>query len=188
MIKTLLICLVLFSISHCETLRYRPEGFLGDTNPIFLNESYYAGFEPLDTRGDIFYWMFESRAEPAKDPLVVWLTGGPGCSSELALFIENGPFKINKADKTLKSHPFSWNNNANLLFLDQPLGTGFSKGKQLDTTEEQIAADFYTFMTEFLQTFPQFKGRDFFITGESYAGHYIPAISSHIVQKGGLKP
>jgi cathepsin A (carboxypeptidase C) len=188
MIKVLLICLALLCIVSCDYhgLRINDLLRLRDTNPIFLNESYYAGFEPIDNRGDLFYWLFESRADKAKDPLVVWLTGGPGCASEIATFIENGPFKINPKDLSLKSHPYSWNNNANLLFLDQPLGTGFSRGKKLVRTEEEIAADFYTFMTEFLKTFPQFEGRDLFITGESYAGHYIPAISTHIVKQGGL--
>lgn len=161
-------------------------GFFGDTNPIFLNETYFAGFQPLDTRGSLFFWLFNSRANPSTDPLVVWLTGGPGCSSEVALFVENGPFKINSDNKTLKINPYSWNNNANILYVDQPIGTGFSTGDKLDTNEDEIAADFFTFLEEFLVQFPQFKGRDFYITGESYAGHYIPAISANIVSKGTL--
>jgi len=158
-----------------------------DQNPIFLNESYYAGFEPIDTRGSLFYWLFESRSEPSTDPLVVWLTGGPGCSSELALFVENGPYKVNDDKKTLRTNPYSWNNNANLLYVDQPLGTGWSTASQLERNEDQIAADFYTFLNEFVETFPQYKNRDFYITGESYAGHYIPAISANIVKQGGLQ-
>jgi cathepsin A (carboxypeptidase C) len=155
---------------------------VGDTNPIFLNETYHAGFLPIANKGKIFYWWFESRNSPSNDPLVLWLTGGPGCSSELALFEENGPFKINE-DLTLKTNPYSWNNNANLLFVDQPLGTGYSTTKVLETNETEIAQDFYTFFVEFLAAYPQFKGRDFYITGESYAGHYIPAISAYIVQQ-----
>lgn len=159
---------------------------ISDTNPIFLNETYWAGFEPLDTRGSLFFWLFESRSSPTTDPLVVWLTGGPGCSSEVALFVENGPFKIDKDNNSLVINPYSWSNAANVLYVDQPLGTGFSTGSRLDTNETQIAADFYTFLQEFLGTFPQFKGRDFYITGESYAGHYIPAISANILKQGGL--
>jgi cathepsin A (carboxypeptidase C) len=158
-----------------------------DTNPIFLNESYYAGFQPIQQKGSLFFWLFESRGNKAQDPLVIWLTGGPGCSSELALLVENGPYYVNKENNTLRINPYAWNNNANLLYIDQPLGTGFSTGSQLDKTEDEIAADFYLFLQEFLNSFPQFKGRDFYITGESYAGHYIPAISANIVKQGGLE-
>ena len=156
------------------------------SNPIFLNETYYTGFLPLDSRGSLFFWLFESRNDVSKDPLVVWLTGGPGCSSEIALLVENGPYKVNSDNATLKTNPYSWNNIANVLYVDQPLGTGFSTATDLDQNETQIAIDFYTFLQEFLNTFPDYKGRDFFITGESYAGHYIPAMAAYIVEQGGL--
>jgi len=83
----------------------------------FLNETYYTGFLPIENKGTLFYWWFESRNVPASDPLVIWLTGGPGCSSELALFEENGPYKINQ-NLTLTTNPYSWNNFANLLYVD----------------------------------------------------------------------
>jgi cathepsin A (carboxypeptidase C) len=86
----------------------------------------------------MFYWLFKSRGNPDTDPLVLWLTGGPGCASEVALFYENGPYTINP-DLSLKSNPFSWNNVSNLLFVDQPIGTGFSKSASifdLDTNED----------------------------------------------------
>lgn len=66
---------------------------------------------------DIFYWLFRSRNNDVNDPLVIWLTGGPGCASELAIFYENGPFSIND-DLTLNRNENSWNNNANLLYVD----------------------------------------------------------------------
>jgi cathepsin A (carboxypeptidase C) len=65
----------------------------------------------------MFYWFFPSRNNRDTDPLVLWLTGGPGCSSELAIFVENGPFKIND-DLSLKKNTESWNNKANLLYVD----------------------------------------------------------------------
>jgi cathepsin A (carboxypeptidase C) len=156
------------------------------TNPIFLNETYWSGFLPIDTRGSLFFWLFESRQDAAHDPLIIWLTGGPGCSSEIALFSENGPFKVNPDNETLRINPYSWNNVANILYVDQPLGTGYSTATEVDQNETQIAADFYVFLQEFIDEFPQYKGRDFYITGESYGGHYIPAISANILRTGGL--
>jgi len=108
------------------------------------------------------------------------LTGGPGCSSETALFYENGPFTIND-DMSLKINDYSWNDVSNIVFVDQPLGTGFSEGKLIDFAhdEDDVAESMGKFLVGFLEQNPEFKGRDFFITGESYAGHYIPAIAHY---------
>ena len=90
-----------------------------DTTGIFGNdEQWKSGLVKIDKFDDIFYWMFNSRQESAAtDPLVLWLTGGPGCASEVALFFENGPF-VFEEDGSLKSNPYSWNNISNLLFVD----------------------------------------------------------------------
>jgi cathepsin A (carboxypeptidase C) len=152
---------------------------------IFLGEKYFAGFINITNTSDIFYWYFPSLSKPATDPLIFWLTGGPGCSSEVALFAENGPFTIND-DLTLKKNPYSWSNNSNLVFIDQPVGTGFSSAKLRDyvLNETEVAADFTIFLRGFLAKFTEFKDREIFITGESYAGHYIPAIGAELVRQG----
>lgn len=74
----------------------------------------------------------------------------------------------------------SWNNKANIIFVDQPAGTGFSYGKDMDSTEEQVGEDFYNFLNLFFDKFPQLRTKDFYITGESYGGHYVPAIAHRI--------
>ena len=74
-----------------------------------FQEDQVSGFIPINESDDIFYWLFKSRNSPESAPLVIWLTGGPGCASELAVFYENGPFTIND-DLTLKKNPDSWNN------------------------------------------------------------------------------
>lgn len=109
-------------------------------NPLFLNETYTSGLLAIGKKSDIFYWHFESRSNPTTDPLVIWLTGGPGCSSMLALFTENGPFTIND-DLTLENNPMAWNNNANIVFVDQPVGTGFSHSAfgEFVRTEDEVA-------------------------------------------------
>jgi len=137
---------------------------------------------------NLFYWLFESKVNASTAPLVLWLTGGPGCSSELALFFENGPYTVNK-DLTLKANPYGWNNFANLLYVDQPGGTGFSyvtNSHGYVTDETQVAGDFFTFLTAFFNKYPQYVNSPFYITGESYGGHYVPAIASYILTKGGV--
>jgi carboxypeptidase C (cathepsin A) len=154
-----------------------------DVNGIFGNtEQWKSGLVKVDKIDDIFYWVFNSRSETAAtDPLVLWLTGGPGCASEVALFYENGPFGFNE-DGSLKSNPYSWNEISNLLFVDQPIGTGFSYGTPLTEvrSETEVAEDMAIFLRGFVEQNPEYAGRDFFITGESYAGHYVPAIAYYL--------
>jgi len=83
-----------------------------------LNETWYSGTLPLKEKDDMFYWWFESRNSPENDPIILWLTGGPGCASEIALFFENGPYKFLDDKKSLTQNPHSWNSNANLLYVD----------------------------------------------------------------------
>ncbi|XP_065897505.1 uncharacterized protein [Dysidea avara] len=132
----------------------------------------------------LFYWFFESRSNPSTDPLVIWLTGGPGCSSELALFVENGPFLLNVTTEPALN-PYGWNQFANLLYIDQPAGTGFSYvtnplGYTID--ERQIARELWYMVQEFYQKYPKYANLDLYILGESYAGHYVPAFGAEIVR------
>jgi cathepsin A (carboxypeptidase C) len=121
---------------------------------------------------------------PSTDPLVLWLTGGPGCSSELALLVENGPCEIpnGSGQKTPTKNANGWNQFANLLYIDQPAGTGFSTANLsgYDSNEDEVSTDLYHFMIDFIQAFPQYANNDFYITGESYAGHFVPATSHRI--------
>ena len=84
----------------------------------------YSGYIDLSTGAKhLFYWAFESRNDPATDPVILWMTGGPGCSSAVALFGENGPCKVNADGTATKLNPYSWNRNATLIYVDQPAGT-----------------------------------------------------------------
>jgi hypothetical protein len=131
-----------------------------------------------------FYWFFESRDSSAdkNTPLFIWLTGGPGCSSSLALLAENGPCSVNEDGSGTTPNEHSWNNNAHALWLDQPTGVGFSYGKEDDNSEEMVGENAYYFLQSFLQSHPEYQKNPLFITGESYAGHYVPAITHRIWQ------
>lgn len=142
-----------------------------------------AGYIKLPNKKDdqYFYWFFESRKSPATDPLVLWLTGGPGCSSIMALLTENGPCKVNE-DLTTVLNPYSWNTEANVLWLDQPTDVGFSYGsdEDVDHDEDNVQENIYWFLQGFLAKHPELARRPLFITGESYGGHYIPAAAHYI--------
>jgi len=146
-------------------------------------ENYHGYVEINDKKEDqMFYWWFPSRSSRKNDPLVLWMTGGPGCSSELALFVENGPWKINKETLEAETNPYSWNSHANLVYIDQPIGTGFSRADPKDyvKTEKEVANQVYQFLEEFYKRYPEFQGRDFYIFGESYAGHYVPNVANYV--------
>ncbi|KAF0683329.1 Aste57867_24622 [Aphanomyces stellatus] len=142
-----------------------------------------SGYIQLPNKKDdhYFYWFFESRRNSAKDPLVLWLTGGPGCSSMMALLHENGPCIVDK-DLNTQLNPLSWNNIANMIWLDQPTGVGFSYGDaaDFDHDEAQVGENIWYFLQGWLAQNPSFHGRDFYIFGESYGGHFVPAAAHHV--------
>jgi cathepsin A (carboxypeptidase C) len=149
----------------------------------------YSGYYKLTT-GDknYFYWSFESRNDPAKDPVVLWMTGGPGCSSEVALFGENGPCHVNANGTGTTNNPYAWNSNATIIYIDQPAGTGFSYGLGMDHDEVGVANDMYDFLQQFMKGHPQFAELPFYAIGESYAGHYVPAVTHKIWQNNNNLP
>ena len=111
--RSSLIALALLGAASADTLGSSKK----NAGP-FVGETWYSGLIDLEHKDDMFYWWFESRNSTDSDPLVLWLTGGPGCASEIALFYENGPYQFEDDGITLKSNPFSWNSNANLLYVD----------------------------------------------------------------------
>lgn len=166
-----------------------------------LDDPSWSGMMPLDVRGEphgqdgeFFFWLFESRSKDPDLPLIVWLNGGPGCSSTVGLVFENGPFKLKEggekgAKYVLEHNNYSWNEVGHTLYVEQPLRTGFSQpSKPKDpaskvVNELNVADDFYGFLLNFYRTFPRFQYVPLFLTGESYAGMYIPNIAQHIVER-----
>lgn len=149
--------------------------------------AHYSGYVTVNEEFGraLFYWFVEAVDEPSSKPLVLWLNGGPGCSSiAYGMAEELGPFHIEEDGKTLYLNPYAWNQVANVLFLDSPVGVGFSYSNTsadlLTNGDKRTASDSLTFLLKWLERFPQYKGRDFYIAGESYAGHYVPQLSQAI--------
>ncbi|KAK9053523.1 hypothetical protein SSX86_024597 [Deinandra increscens subsp. villosa] len=154
-----------------------------------LDFLHYAGYVTVneDSGRSLFYWMTEATQDPSSKPLLLWLNGGPGCSSiAFGMAEEVGPFHVDKDGKSVYLNPYSWNTVANLLFLDSPAGVGYSySNTSSDITsngDKRTAADSLQFLLNWLERFPEYKGRDFYIAGESYAGHYVPQLSQAIVR------
>ncbi|KAI9166917.1 Carboxypeptidase [Paramyrothecium foliicola] len=141
----------------------------------------YSGYlDDEENDKHLFYWFFESRNDPKNDPVVLWLNGGPGCSSLTGLFLELGPASINKKIEPV-TNPYAWNNNASVIFLDQPINVGYSYGSGKVSTTVDAGKDVYALMSLFFHQFPEYAEQDFHIAGESYGGHYVPAFSSEIL-------
>ncbi|WVZ94579.1 hypothetical protein U9M48_040458 [Paspalum notatum var. saurae] len=135
----------------------------------------------------LFYWFFEAAHDVENKPLVLWLNGGPGCSSVgYGALEELGPFLVQKGKPEISLNPNSWNKDANLLFVESPAGVGFSytnTTKDLSQFGDELTAtDAHAFLVNWFKRFPQFKGHDFYITGESYAGHYVPQLAVKILE------
>ncbi|KAL2460224.1 Serine carboxypeptidase-like 40 [Abeliophyllum distichum] len=156
-----------------------------------VNFSQYSGYVTVDAKAGraLFYYFTESE-DPSSTPLVLWLNGGPGCSSiGSGAMTEQGPFRVNPDGKTLWYNQYAWNNVANVLFLESPAGVGFSYSNTSSdyiTGDKKTAADSYTFLVNWLERFPEYKTRDFYITGESYAGHYVPQLADLILENNKL--
>ncbi|KAI0688707.1 alpha/beta-hydrolase [Cytidiella melzeri] len=139
---------------------------------------------PDDT---LFFWGFESQngsltaaaGDLADKPWAIWLQGGPGTSSLYGLFYENGPIRLQPGTQKLEKNPHAWSELVDYFWIDQPVGSGFStadsEGYAAD--ENQVAEDFVGFLANLVQVFPSLSTRPFYLTGESYAGRYIPYIS-----------
>ncbi|KAJ0976942.1 hypothetical protein J5N97_012416 [Dioscorea zingiberensis] len=152
----------------------------------------YAGYVDVDVKAgrSLFYYFVEAQGDAHLKPLTLWLNGGPGCSSMGGgAFTELGPFFPTGDGQGLRINNKSWNKVSNLLFVESPAGVGWSYSNTTSdyTRDDQSTAhDMYTFMLRWFDKFPQYKTRDLFLTGESYAGHYIPQLANVLLRHNKL--
>lgn len=166
--------------------------------------NHHAGFVEVDkTSGTkLYYYLVESQSEPDKDPLLWWMSGGPGASSLVGLFLENGPLLLNDAEE-LMNNPYAWNRKANVLYVEFGPGVGYSfcsnssmTGPDLqcqqsqgdcspcDASDKTVASQNVALLRKLLvDVFPSLAGRPLFLTGESYAGVYVPSLAAAILEE-----
>lgn len=151
----------------------------------------YTGWLDVGSK-HLFFWYFESQNKSSEDPLLLWLTGGPGGSSMIGLMQENGPCLINEHGNGTVYNKYGWSKNANIIYVDQPVPVGFSyidENYPIPATSFTAAEDMHHFLQLFVSDiFPDLLDREFHITGESYAGHYVPTLGAQIVTQNILYP
>ncbi|KAH1158409.1 hypothetical protein AAZX31_11G098200 [Glycine max] len=181
----LLICLTKEALGVSEQEADRVHGLPGQPPVKFKQYSGYITVNETHGRA-LFYWFIEATHRPKHKPVLLWLNGGPGCSSiGYGEAEELGPFfPQDSSQPKLKLNPYSWNKAANLLFLESPVGVGFSYTNTSSDISELgdtiTAKDSHTFIVKWFRRFPQFRSNKFYISGESYAGHYVPQLSELI--------
>jgi len=156
-----------------------------------LNFTQYAGYMPInDGHGtEIFFWFVTSQNDPAKDPLALWMNGGPGSSSiAYGFWTEHGPFRLaddGNGSYAPELYEYSWNKIANVVYIEAPSGVGFSQStdhsKYENITDAQSSHDNFLFLEAFFDVFTDFKENDFYITAESYGGHYGPTLAEQLL-------
>ncbi|KAL8680006.1 MAG: hypothetical protein Q9186_003772 [Xanthomendoza sp. 1 TL-2023] len=166
------------------------EKFLVNGSSLFevdfpLGES-YAGLLPNGPSGNssLFFWFFPAPLQNPKvgETITIWLNGGPGCSSLGGLLLENGPFLWQPGTYEPIKNPYAWNLLTNMVWVDQPAGTGYSPGPPSVNNEIDVANQFNDFWKNFVTTF-NLQDYSVYITGESYAGQYIPYIAEDMLNR-----
>ena len=139
----------------------------------------------------LYYIAYESAAGTAdpETPVILWLSGGPGCSGLVAALFELGPCSFNDETQEMALNPYAWTNVAHVVFVDQPKGTGFSVSNPVlmsDSTavwtERQAMKDLGQFLDLFFTKNVHLRANPFFIFGESFGGHYAPDLARFLLE------
>ncbi|KAI9064815.1 alpha/beta-hydrolase [Trametes sanguinea] len=138
--------------------------------------------EPTDVTAHLYFYMVKARRTADKERIIFWLNGGPGCSSFDGLMMEIGPWRVD-GKGGLRQVEGGWEEYATVVFIDQPAGTGFSyaPSNKYDHELPEASAHFVEFLRNFYRVFPEYKDVDAYITGESFAGQYIPYFADAIL-------
>ena len=182
MANYLITILIIFSIINISLQGTKEEVI--DLFPDYKGEIYSGYLDTLIEGNKLFYVYYPSQTNPSTDPVILWLNGGPGCSSLFGMLGEIGPVTTDLFSGELKLNPYSWNTELNLLFIEQPAGVGYSQTEDIEYnwTDTENAKNLHTAVKDFFGTFPELKSREFYISGESYAGIFIPYLATEILE------
>ncbi|EFQ98715.1 carboxypeptidase cpdS [Nannizzia gypsea CBS 118893] len=172
---------VLHSLPRKADFETRP---LPDTPEIPKNWAGRLDIPGTPRGNSLFFWLFSAEDKAYDDNLIIWLNGGPGCSSLVGAFLENGPLRFTGNSTTPERNPYSWTKLGHVLYIDQPVGTGFASEQIPVTSNKEVISNFYEWLVLFDTTFDHIlRTKKVHIMGESYAGIYIPYIASEIMKR-----
>ncbi|KIM29383.1 hypothetical protein M408DRAFT_112444 [Serendipita vermifera MAFF 305830] len=143
----------------------------------------------LEIQSHLYFVLIKARRASDRERTIWWFNGGPGCSSFDGLMMEVGPWRMNENGE-LREIEGGWEEYANIVYIDQPVGTGFSYGstdkyiKELKDVPKQVLE----FMRNFYAIFPELASTDTYLAGESYAGQYIPYIADALLKPDAYVP
>uniref|UniRef100_A0A023FM77 Putative serine carboxypeptidase lysosomal cathepsin a n=1 Tax=Amblyomma cajennense TaxID=34607 RepID=A0A023FM77_AMBCJ len=141
----------------------------------------YSGFITVndETKNNLFFIFIEAENNADKAPLMLWTPGGPGLPVLLSLLLQNGPVQLNATGTGLTRRQLTIQNNMSVIYLDAPVGAGYSFTEKSGyaTKMENITKDIKDFLTQFLEVFKEYKNRDFYAGGDSYAARYSVALA-----------
>lgn len=144
----------------------------------------YSGYLAIPGRKFLHYWFVPSRGSKTTDPVLLWLNGGPGCSSMDGRLYEHGPEIFAVPDAELTPNKWAWSNMASVLYIEAPVGVGFSYQSGVPvphSTDNTTADDNLQALRAFFAAFPEYSTQPLYVSGESYAGKYVPMLSERIV-------
>jgi len=179
------------NLAGIKPVKSIPGNFI-QTSKINLNVKSYAGYASAGNGSYLFTWFFECQkcvdSEQASEfPLLIWLNGGPGASSMAGLMLENGPYLLaSDAVGTVSENPYAWNQEAHIMYWDNPVGAGYSFNEKGDyvSSEDELSDQFYEALQSFYaDTDDVYRACPLYVTGESYGGKYIPAIAEKILEE-----
>ncbi|KAJ6625126.1 alpha/beta-hydrolase [Mycena sp. CBHHK59/15] len=161
------------SIQKDVTLRFVNNSGICETTP---GVHQMSGYVDIGTGMSMWFWFFASRTSPETAPFTLWINGGPGCASEIVCSTssKNGPCTVNPDGKSTTLNPHSWNILSNMIYIDQPIGTGFSFGTDTVNSTESAAPQFWKAFQILFESgeFSQYQSREFIFATESYGGKY----------------
>jgi len=149
----------------------------------------YAGFAMVNATAinKLFFWYVPPLNQDENAPLLIWLQGGPGGSSLFGMFSEMGPYRVASDGVTLEPLAATWNRNYGMIFIDNPVGAGYSYTETntgyCTNTKVEVSSQLFSLMQQFYEVFPELLKNELIITGESYAGHYVPGLAYKIYEE-----